>query len=263
MTSDGSETKYGTTWSRDELILALYAYCQIPFARTKANNPEVIRLASLLGRTASSVARKLGNFGAFDPRLAEHGITGLTHYSKRDREIWDEFRHDWEGLVSESGHLLGTFRAQRTTLATEDAPVISLPGGPTEKRRLVMTRLRQSFFRRAVLSSYQSACCVCDIDVQCLLVASHIIPWSVSRDSRTDPTNGLCMCVLHDRAFDTGLIAVQPDFTVVVSRNAITSRLPIVQTALFGFDGRQIRLPTRFVPEGRFLQWHVENVLKP
>jgi putative restriction endonuclease len=67
------ENKYGTLWTRDEQILALYLYCQIPFKKTKANNPEVIKLANLLGRTPSSVARKLGNFGAFDPRLAAQG----------------------------------------------------------------------------------------------------------------------------------------------------------------------------------------------
>jgi putative restriction endonuclease len=48
------QAAYGSAWSREELILALYLYCQIPFAQTKASNPEVIRLAELLGRTPSS-----------------------------------------------------------------------------------------------------------------------------------------------------------------------------------------------------------------
>ena len=56
-------------------MLAFHTYCQIPFAKTKASNPDVISLAELLGRTPSSVARKLGNFGAFDPMLAEKGIS--------------------------------------------------------------------------------------------------------------------------------------------------------------------------------------------
>lgn len=66
--------RYGQDWNRDEQILALYLYCQISFKKTKANNPEVIKFANLLGRTPSSVARKLGNFGAFDSRLAAQGI---------------------------------------------------------------------------------------------------------------------------------------------------------------------------------------------
>lgn len=74
--------------NREELVLAFHAYCQIPFAKTKASNPDVINLANLLGRTPSSVARKLGNFGAFDPTLAQKGISGLKHVSKADKAIW-------------------------------------------------------------------------------------------------------------------------------------------------------------------------------
>jgi putative restriction endonuclease len=79
--------KYGIEWSREELILALYYYYQIPFAKTKDNNPEVLKRANIIKRSPSSLARKLGNFGAFDPVLAKKDITGLTHYSKADKSI--------------------------------------------------------------------------------------------------------------------------------------------------------------------------------
>src|ERR1700738_1959268 len=98
--------KYGEDWSRDEMILALYLYCQIPFSKTKANNPEVAKLAAMLGRTPASVARKLGNFGSFDPLLAKQGISGLKHTSKADRAIWEEFHNKWEVLVDLSSDLL-------------------------------------------------------------------------------------------------------------------------------------------------------------
>ena len=100
-------TRYGKPWERDELVLALYLYCQIPFARTKANNPQLIELAKVLGRTPTSVARKLGNFGAFDARLSELGIKGLVHASKADRLIWEEFSGNWAALVEQAQALLG------------------------------------------------------------------------------------------------------------------------------------------------------------
>ena len=50
-----------------------------------------------------------------------------------------------------------------------------------------------------------------------LLNASHIIPWSVDKMRRADPRNGLSLCVLHDRAFDRGLIAVDEDFRIILS----------------------------------------------
>ena len=69
MTSTTPSQKYGEPWTREELILAFDLYCRIPFQKTKANNPDVIQLAELLGRSPASVARKLGNFGSFDPEL--------------------------------------------------------------------------------------------------------------------------------------------------------------------------------------------------
>ena len=113
--------KYGTGWSRDELILALHAYCQIPFAKTKASNPDVINLANILGRTPSSVARKLGNFGAFDPMLAQKGISGLQHVGKSDKAIWSEFYGNWDALVCHVARAGVRFKVHRPSAVAGDA----------------------------------------------------------------------------------------------------------------------------------------------
>jgi len=260
--------KYGAAWTRDELVLCLYLYCQIPFAETKATNPEVVRLAHLLRRTPGSVARKLGNFGAFDPVLAKRGITGLTHYSKADKGVWDEFYQAWDSLVEHSGRLLEKVQAkvgglaQGEDLTEEEERIISPPTGRTDRPRTVLTRLYQSFFRRAVLSSYQSVCCVCAFDLPTLLVASHIIPWSVNEKTRTDPQNGLCLCALHDRAFDRGVLTVDTSFTIRVSRSANNSRAAITKHMLLSFKDRPMRLPRRFVPTPEYLAWHGRNIFR-
>lgn len=255
------DVKYGVPWERDELILALYLYCQIPFAKTKANNPEVIRLAHILKRTPSSVARKLGNFGAFDPLLAQKGITGLTHYSKADRKVWDEFQQNWSFLVEESRRLLALKSAEEVP-AVDESLIISQPTGPTDKPRVVKTRLYQSFFRRAVLSSYLNACCICEIDLPQLLIASHIIPWSAKRETRTDSQNGLCLCALHDKAFDRGLMSVTQTYEIAISPLLKESRANFTVTALTSFQDRMIRLPSRFSPKPEYLQWHIENIFQ-
>src|SRR5438105_14002870 len=89
----------GQSWTREQLILAFELYCRVPFGRITTRNPLIRDLAVVLGRTPASVTRKLGNFGAFDPELAAHNVSGLTHGSKLDRAIWDEFHRDWNGLV--------------------------------------------------------------------------------------------------------------------------------------------------------------------
>ena len=45
-----AETKYGKKWSEDETILAFYYYCQIPFGKIHKTNPEIMHIASILGR---------------------------------------------------------------------------------------------------------------------------------------------------------------------------------------------------------------------
>lgn len=261
--------RYGDHWSRDELILALYLYCQIPFSKTKANNTEVIKLAGLIGRTPASVARKLGNFGAFDPLLARQGISGLIHVSRADKLVWDEFYNRWDRLVAESNQLLARFSAPIPSAAdlqaatvSEDEEIITRPTGPSERIGTVPVRLFQSFFRRTVLASYNSTCCVCGLDIRSLLVASHIKPWSVDESARSEPENGLCLCAIHDRAFDKGLIAVSEGFQFIVASRIIPSQQCFVRSALVDFHNKPLRIPKRFLPRQEFLAWHRQKIFE-
>lgn len=254
------EDKYGTLWSRDELILALYLYCQIPFSKTKANNPEVIKLAGLLGRTPSSIARKLGNFGAFDPLLATQGITGLSHTGKADESIWEEYNQRWEHLVEDSQVLLQKLQATPAETEREEIIAIMIPTGETEKKGLVTHRIYQDFFRRTVLSSYNTRCCISGVEIPQLLTAGHIIPWSESKTHRLNPENGLALCVLFDKAFDRGLMAIDEHFKVIYSSRLKSSANKFVKSSLLHYEGRKITLPTRFCPKQDFLCWHRENL---
>ena len=107
--------KYGTLWTRDELIVAFELYCRIPFQKTKASNPEVQRIASLIQRSPASVARKLGNFGALDPRLQALEISGLAHTGRLDRETWDEFHQELVGARGRVGEDQGSLDAGHAT----------------------------------------------------------------------------------------------------------------------------------------------------
>jgi len=254
------ESKYGSPWTRDELVLALYLYCQIPFAKTKANNPDVIELAKLLGRTPASVARKLGNFGAFDSRLAQRGVSGLEHFGKNDLIVWNEFQNNWDELVSESCQLLARTTPASDAFSPELDSALRIPEGPTTVTRAVVVRIGQQFFRRAVLSSYQYQCCICELDIPALLVASHIVPWSRRLDIRLDPTNGLALCVLHDCAFDRGLLTIDRDLCVRIKPNVLRMTSTAVSQMLTAYNGRTIVRPSRFAPLPEYLVWHQQHV---
>jgi len=253
-------SKYGTDWIRNELVLAFHAYCQIPFAKTKASNPDVISLANLLGRTPSSVARKLGNFGAFDPTLAQKGISGLRHVGKMDKAIWDEFYGNWDALLRETQRIRKALGATPLTAVSDD--IIRIPTGATERYGIAKQRVYQDFFRRSVLASYNSLCCICQCDLSPILVASHIVPWAVDTKNRLNPENGFCLCLLHDGAFDQGLLTITNALFVTVAREVRRSNSDFVHQTIVTFDGKSIKKPRRFLPHPEFLEWHRNNVFK-
>ena len=251
--------KYGTLWSKEELTLCFFLYCQIPFSRTNRSNHEVVKLANLIGRTIGSVVRKLGNFGAFDERLAKQGIVGLIHYSKADKAIWAQYFNNWDELVKDSQSLLVKFKAE-TYLERE--PEISIISSPpkTEKQATVKIRIGQSFFRKTVLSSYENKCCVCQNDLSQLLIASHIIPWSESKKKRIDPQNGLSLCSLHDKAFDKGLLGFKEDYRILVSSFVKKSKSEFVRQAITDYENSSLIPPSRFLTSPENLLWHQRNI---
>jgi putative restriction endonuclease len=249
---------HGLPWARDELILAFDLYCRIPFKKTKANHPEVIDLARILKRTPASIARKLGNFGSFDPELSQRNISGLSHASRMDQEIWDAFHQNWNRLVNEAEHIKRGF--QTNGKAEDFSENLEQPGGPSEKEAVRKVRIHQSFFRDSILSSYDGTCCITGLKIRQCLVASHIIPWSRDERLRTDPRNGLCLSATFDRLFDAGLMTISKDLTIQISPELESDTDPATREMIRCFHGNPIIRPHRFLPSRDFLAWHNRHV---
>lgn len=95
-----------------------------------------------------------------------------------------------------------------------------------------------------------------------LLVASHIVPWRIDAANRLNPRNGLCLSMLHDKAFDAGLITNAEDMTVCVSRKYGGNDDPFYGTVLRNYDGQLIEIPEKFIPIAEFLAYHREVVFE-
>jgi putative restriction endonuclease len=106
------------------------------------------------------------------------------------------------------------------------------------------------------------SCCISGINVPGLLVASHIKPWSEFPDDRLNPRNGLCLSRLHDAAFDAGLITVDEEMRVVLSRRLRSYfPQPALEQNFIPFAGRPIRLPDKLAePDGGFLAYHRSSI---
>ncbi|MBX3442553.1 MAG: HNH endonuclease [Planctomyces sp.] len=249
-----------TDWTREQLVPTLRLYLTLPFGKLHLRNPEIIALAKAIGRTPSAVAMKACNFASLDPQHLARGRKGLSAASRADRALWDAFSADSEGFANEAEAEQERLELPR---AAGDESTLVIPDGPTESQRLVRARRVQSFFRRAVLTSYESRCAISGIAEPGLLVASHIIPWTESVERRADPTNGLCLNALFDRAFDRGLLTVDEKLRVRASkrlRDAVKSAA--LACSLLDADGRELALPYRFQPDPTALEWHRREVFQ-
>ena len=252
----------GKPWSREESIIAFNFYCKIPFSKIHYKHPDIIELASLLGRTPSAVALKLVNHARLDPTLQKRNISGMKHGSKRDEDIWNEFYGNPEALAYESEVLLARLKKE----PLEKSAMINLEDLPTEgkeRESLIKARVNQSFFRSIILTSYENRCCITGLSVPELLVASHIIPWSVDEKKRMSPQNGICLNMLHDKAFDKGFITITPEYKVKVSPYlAGIKDKTALEIFFIPFENKPIRLPQRFFPDKTFLKYHNDNIFR-
>ena len=243
-------------WTKEQLKLGFHLYCQLPFGKLHSRNPEIKRLAKLIGRTPGAVAMKLGNFASLDPAILNRGLAGLGNAGSQDKEVWVEFHEDWEKLAVECELLRRKLDAE--AIADDEAEEQLVPEDFTgETRKVVIEqRIKQTFFRKAVLSSYRGRCCMSGLSEPRLLIASHIVPWSKDRANRLNPSNGLCLSAIHDRAFDKGLITLSEDMRIVVSTELKRNKEDFVKDVLLPLDGQPIELPERFAPQKEFIDWH-------
>jgi putative restriction endonuclease len=245
-------------WTREELILAINLYCKLPFGKLHSNNPEVIKLANLIGRTPSSVAFKLVNFASFDPSLKARGIKGASNASRLDKEIWDEFFQNLDVLPFESERLLAKFEHTTVEKLNKIREFDLTKEGKT-RPQLVKVRINQAFFRQMILASYNNTCCITGIQQPEFLIAGHIRPWGIDEKNRINPRNGIAINALHDKAFETGLITITPEYKIKVSSILKKQKSMAVENYFLKYENKDIILPSRFLPDKEFLKYHYEE----
>lgn len=256
-----------TGWTRQQLLVAFSLYCQIPFGKMHSRNPEIIRYAELIGRTPSALAMKLTNIASLDPAITSTGRVGLEGASAADKAMWEEMQSDWENFAIETQQAVSAVEAVAGLNAdankSDEAEISSEGIDYTGSNKTIQTtaRIGQDFFRRAVLSAYDYRCCITGLAVPKLLVASHIVPWRVDAKNRLNPRNGLCLSMLHDRAFDIGIITIAEDMTVRVSRKYVNNSDQFFSSALLAYDRKPISLPEKFRPLPEFLAQHRNSFL--
>jgi hypothetical protein len=118
-------------------------------------------------------------------------------------------------------------------------------------------RQGQQDFATTIKENYDHRCAICGITEREFLVAAHINRWADDAENRLNPTNGICLCSLHDRAFEHGYISFNNQFRVILS-SKINQNSPL-HSVLKTHENATIKMPTYDPPSLDFLQIHREK----
>lgn len=118
------------------------------------------------------------------------------------------------------------------TGASDGRTVVSVQTG--SQISTVRTRLGQAKFSTEIRRLYGDRCCFpnCDVSDPRFLIGSHIARWSDNRDLRGQMGNGLCLCLVHDKAFELGLFTLDDQFCVFVNPREKNSNSLVVRELL-------------------------------
>lgn len=107
------------------------------------------------------------------------------------------------------------------------------------------TRAERKFqqqLRRDIIVMYNGQCCICGLDRQEFLIASHIIPVKLDPNIAADRKNCLLLCVLHDRALEKGYFSLLDNYTIIVNHSK-SLKHPVLVREIAKREGQRIYLP--------------------
>ncbi len=154
-------------------------------------------------------------------------LNGMSAYDKGNNEIAIAFRTDFfvEYVRNlEQLHAFGESAQDFEVLAEVTDNPTELNTGIIEKvsppRQITVTtiskKLRDTSFRKRVLTAYGYRCAFCDLQLN-LVDGAHIVP--VSDNSSTDETcNGVALCALHHRAYDTSFVTFNEKYEIIYNQ---------------------------------------------
>jgi hypothetical protein len=111
----------------------------------------------------------------------------------------------------------------------------------------------QKAFAEAVKANYGMRCAITGIESRGFLIAAHIVPWSKDQTIRLDPSNGICLSSLVDRAFESGYLIIEDDFTIRINNELIGTDSSL-RSYLEPYDGARLYVPSEGAPRVEYLQ---------
>ncbi|MFE7776594.1 phosphorothioated DNA-binding restriction endonuclease [Streptomyces sp. NPDC057445] len=145
-----------------------------------------------------------------------------------------------------------------------EAVGLDLEAAETSQLSTARRQRRDRRMRELVLTAYEYRCAFCGYDgrigaVPVGLEAAHVRWWAF--DGPDDVDNGLCLCSLHHKLFDKGVLGVDDDYRILVSQRFV-GHSPASRDHVIALAGRPLVGPqpgTRPVAADH-RAWHTSQV---
>lgn len=152
------------------------------------------------------------------------------------------------------------------SLHTELCEAVGLDLEPTETGRFSAARRQQRDrrMRELVLTAYEYQCAFCGYDgrigaVPVGLEAAHVRWWAF--DGPDDIDNGLCLCALHHKLFDKGVLSIGDGHRILVSQRFV-GHSPAAREHVTALAGRPLLgpQPGALPVAAHHRTWHTSQV---
>ncbi|MEE1931165.1 HNH endonuclease [Streptomyces sp. TRM 70351] len=127
-------------------------------------------------------------------------------------------------------------------------------------------RRRDPALRGRVLAAYEFRCAFCGYDgllggTTVGLEAAHVRWWALAGPD--DPANGLCLCALHHKLLDKGVLGLDAGRRIMVSRE-FTGRSDTARTQVIALAGRELAGPQPGAEPvaAEHIAWHTAQVFR-
>lgn len=152
---------------------------------------------------------------------------GFAKYDDSQGQVVLQFRSEFLGLYIENLTLMHRATNRNLDRIAEIFGETSLGSRfarplTVARRRIKATHThfaRSPRFRSAVLTAYEFSCAMCRVQLD-LIEAAHIVPHA--HEHGTDAIhNGLALCSLHHKSYDSGLVYFDSDYCVHINRDRV------------------------------------------
>lgn len=124
----------------------------------------------------------------------------------------------------------------------------------------ILSRIGQQKFALEIKKLYNHKCCFpgCQVSDPRFLQAAHIARWSDNVMLRGHLGNGLCFCLVHDKAFEVGIFTIDKNYQIFVNPTELPATNPIIRD-IMSHKGQKISL-ANILPKHSALQDHWKRI---